>query len=300
MKTNLIKISICLFLIGAIFTNCSKSTQELDEYVAENQNTTTLKGASAWQRIYTENFSSTTSLNNNWYKTNRKDYNSTLCQYVSSNPKIQTVDNKSSLVLTATKEADWYWESGHVKSKKSFKPGWNKEIRISTSIKLVAKDGNNWKGFSDTYGLWPAFWTTNEGVWPQKGEIDAMEGYSEYGNTHFASNLFYGKDVGTDQLKNSVVTGYSVSEGWHKYEIYWKNKNGWVTVTIKRDGSTVASYDNNDHSKLKLENFAGHNIIFNLNVGCTAWDAFDNRDINVLSQSMMWVDYVRVDERSIW
>jgi hypothetical protein len=292
MKRNYLSLMIMTAVIALAFSSCS----EKEDYQPVSGSENSLK-ASAWQRVFTDNFDNTGSWNN-WQRTNRKDYNSTLCQYVSSNPQIARYDNRSVLVLTATKNGS-VWNSGHVKSNYNFKPGNNEEYRVSAQIKLIAMNGSNWTGFSSTYGLWPAFWTVQENNWPVNGEIDIMEGYSYGGYTKFASNLFYGTSTGNNLLGNSCERTYSVNEGWHMFDLYWKNQNGNVTVTIQRDGATVATYTNSANSNLRLQNFGPHNIILNLCVGATSWNAFDNSRINVFSKTMMWVDYVTVDRRTL-
>jgi hypothetical protein len=287
-----------LFLFAFIIASCQ---QEDDALPAQSKNEskdapTSSTALGPWQRVFTENFSSTASFNN-WQRANRFDYNSNLCQYDPNVPTIGTYDNRNVLVLTATKSGN-IWKSGHVKSYFNFKPGVNEEYRVSAAIKLVAMNGTSWYGFNSTYGVWPAFWTVNETAWPTKGEIDIMEGYSYGGSSRFASNLFYGTTAGQNQLGSSAERTYGVSEGWHMYDEYWKNVNGWVTVTISLDGNVVATYTNSVNPNLRLQNFGPHNIILNLNVGSN-YNIFDNSRINVFTKTMMWVDYVTVDKRTL-
>jgi hypothetical protein len=300
MKTNFIKFTLVAAMATVVFSNCSKKEEEIQvEPITQTTSTSNLKAASAWSRVFTDDFSNTGSWNN-WTRTQRYDYNSSLCYYNSSNPAIATYDGRSCLVLTAYKNGS-IWNSGHVKSYYSFKPGTNEEYRTSAYIKLIALNGSSYTGFANTYGMWPAFWTVNETTWPANGEIDIMEGYSYSGSTKFASNLFYGTYTCStcNQLGTTCESQYYPSEGWHLYDEYWANTNGWVTVTIKLDGVTVKTYSNSINGNLKLENFGPHNIILNLNVGCTTWSAFDNSKINALTKTMMWVDYVTVDKRTI-
>jgi hypothetical protein len=249
-----------------------------------------------WQRQFTDDFNNTGSFNN-WQRTSRLDYNSNVCQYDAAVPAIANYDGRNVLVLTATKSGS-IWKSGHVKSNYSFKPNVNEEYRVSSQIKLIAMNGSNWTGFASTYGCWPAFWTVQESAWPTKGEIDIVEGYSYGGSARFASNLFYGTTSGQNQLGSTCERAYGVGEGWHMYDEYWKNVNGTVTVTIQLDGGTVATYTNAANGNLRLQNFGPHNIILNLAIG-DKYGIFDNSRINVFSKTMMWVDYVTVDKRTL-
>lgn len=295
MKINYLKSTILFAVVSLVlFSNCSKDDQEIAKPQATNN--TTAKDTT-WGRVFTDEFSSTASWSN-WTRTQRFDYNSTLCSYLSSNTEIGTHDDLSCLVLTAVKNGN-IWNSGHVKSNYSFKPTTNTEYRTSAYIKLVALDGSTYKGFADTYGLWPAFWTVQETSWPVNGEVDIMEGYSFAGTTRFASNIFYGTSANANLLGTTCEKTYTISEGWHLYDQYWKNVNGTITITIKIDGKTVSTYTNSSNSKLALQNFGPHNIMLNLNVGCTTWNAFNNSLINVFTKSMMWIDYITVDKRNI-
>lgn len=290
-------------LISLMFVSCESQidpvsiTQRNGSKVTTEISSQTVAGAvSSWQRTFIDNFDNTGSFNN-WERTSRFDYNSNVCKYDATVPKIANYDYRNVLVLTATKSGS-IWKSGHVKSYYNFKPGVNEEYRVSSSVKLIALDGTTWKGFASTYGVWPAFWTVNETGWPTKGEIDIMEGYSYGGSAKFASNLFYGTTSGKNLLGSTCERAYGVTEGWHLYDQYWKNVNGSVTVTIQLDGITVASYTNAANSNLRLENFGPHNIILNVAVGDN-YGIFDNSKINVFSKTMMWVDYVTVDKRTL-
>lgn len=277
-------------------TVASLSCENSEDPITKKSNDDARLKAGPWQRVFTDNFDNTGSWSR-WQRTSRFDYNSNVCQYDGGVPSIGNYDSRSVLVLTATKNGN-NWRSGHVKSNYNFKPNTNEEYRVSAQIKLIAQNGSSWTGFSSTYGVWPAFWTVQENNWPTQGEIDIMEGYSYGGSTKFASNLFYGTSTGQNQLGNSCERTYGVSEGWHTYDQYWKNQNGSVTVTIQLDGRTVATYTNSANGNLRLQNFGPHNIILNVCVGDN-YGIFDRNRINVFSRTMMWVDYVTVDKRTL-
>lgn len=294
------KNKILIVAMTALTTafNMSCETENLMENENDVVANAEAKAVGPWQKVFNDQFNAGGNLNK-WQKTNRPDYNSANCNYQSGNPKIGSLDNASCLVLTATKSGNKYY-SGHVKSNYSFKPGINQEFRVYARIKLIAKQGTTFKGFNETYGAWPAFWTVQENQWPKQGEIDILEGYSFAGSARFASNLFYGANADQNQLGRTAEREYNVSEGWHNYNEYWKNVNGNVTVTIVVDGSTKATYTNATNSNLRLQNFGPHNIIFNLNVGSNpALNLFDASRINLFSNTQMYVDWVQVDKRTL-
>jgi hypothetical protein len=295
MKKLSLNLIVCVFVI-TLQTSCE--TQEIDnnlQSTKEISDSDTNLRTGPWIRVLTDNFDANGNLNN-WEKTSRKDYNSSICNYVSDNPRLANLDNKDCLELSAYKSGSEY-NSGHVKSYVTFSPANNEEYAVTASIKLIAKDGATYKGFGETYGAWPAFWTVQETNWPTKGEIDILEGYSFGNSTRFASNLFYGTSSGNNLLNNTAERTYTVSEGWHTYQERWRNINGSVTVEVWLDGSRKSSYTNATDSQLKLENFKDHNIIFNLNVGSNT-GIFDNSRINLFSKTYMYVDFVRLDKRT--
>jgi len=257
-----------------------------------------------WQGIFWDTFNSFDA--GKWEVTERADYNSRICEYMADQVDTGTWEGTSFLRLTAQKLNDTQWKSGHVKSKRKFKPGKNEEIRIRAKIKFDAFDpGYEWKPYSSTYGCWPAFWTVNETAWPTKGEIDIMEGYT-FGtsrNDRYASNLFYGTSEGTNILDGSQTTSYYNSSvngegGWTTYEMRWSNKNGWNKIEIYVNGTKKKTYSNHNIDNLRLDNFSSHNIILNLNVGSND-GIFDNSKIDVFERTTMLVDWVSVHKRSI-
>ena len=155
-----------------------------------------------WNEVFADGFNPGSNYFDKWIvgaedraPNDRKDYNSNFTTYDRDNVSLDRLDGLDCLRLTAWNTGSGF-QSGHVKSKTSFHPNNNEDIWMGARIKLIAYDGNTPRGFNQTYGVWPAFWTTNESVWPTKGEIDMMEGYSYGGSSNFSRNLFYGNDVG--------------------------------------------------------------------------------------------------------
>lgn len=302
------KINMITLVCVLIFASCAKNTSNETETQSSNTdkyNNTSKTAAVPWVKQFEDTFNVGSTLSQ-WTKAQRTDYNSKYCDYSSSVPTIQTRDGKGCLEIKTTKLSATKYQSGLIKSNYQYKPENNTEYMLSANIKLIAMDGANYKSFTDTYGAWPAFWSVQENAWPVQGEIDIMEGYSFAPNaSRFTSNLFYGSATGVNQLGNSAERSYpsifnlNGNNGWHLYESFWKMKNNVVTVTIKLDGAIVSTYTNSSVSKLNLNNFGPHNIIFNLNVGSNDSNFIDTNRINLFTTVMMWVDDVTVHKRPI-
>ena len=291
-------LAIAMLFICA--TSCKKAeTQQIAEETAiEDIKTPKQKiRADVWTEIFRDDFNTLNTAK--WTVTNRQDYNSPYCTYNSAAVSIGSYDATSCLVLTATKPgAANAFNSGHIKSVATFKPPVNKKYWFRARVKLIAIDGTVYKSFKNTYGVWPAFWTTNETAWPTNGEIDIMEGYSKGGTENYASNLFYGTSPGANQLGNSCERPMSSGDGWHNYDMFWINNAGVMTLVVQLDGVTTATYTNSSNPNLNLQNFSAHNILLNLCVGGST-GIFPSTNFNVMSKTMMWVDWVTVSSSPI-
>ncbi len=287
-------------IIATGFLSCKDSTIEFSNGgQALSVHSSARVAAIAWTTVLNDDFNTGATLSQ-WTFANRADYNSSKCIYSPLVPIIGSLDGNSCLLITATKTTTGY-KSGLCKSNFSFKPAKNEEYHTFSRIKLLAKSGTVFKGFADTYGAWPAFWTVQETAWPTQGEIDIMEGYSfgTASTTRFASNLFYGTTTGVSLLGVTAEKSISIGEGWHTYEEFWKNQTGVVTVKIVVDGLTTATYTNNINPNLKLQNFGPHSVILNLNVGSNDSNFINPTLVNLFDQTQMYVDFVRVEKRTI-
>lgn len=291
-------VALSTFLFSCEKDNAENSSGDSAQTVLLESQQAATKG---YTLIFEDNFNKGSDINKNWIRTNRADYNSAKCKYKPWKSSIATLDGASCLRLEATDHGNEY-RSGHVKSKKSFHPGWNEEIHIKTRIKLIARDGKTYKSFDQTSGAWPAFWTVQENGWPTRGEIDIMEGYSHGSYDHFASNMFYGTSVGKNLLGRTAEREWNnfnsnSNKGWHTYDMYWRNNRGKRSIEIRIDGVVRASFSDSTNSKLDLSKFTNHNLMINLNVGSDS--GIFNSPTKLFDKTWMFVDYARVEKKKI-
>ncbi|WMN06928.1 family 16 glycosylhydrolase [Marivirga arenosa] len=307
-----------VFLTTIVFFNCTSNDEPQPS--EENENTinnvteydriTDGKDFSSWTEVFKDDFTDSISSSINWiFENNRADYNSTqTTDYRSSQVDYLEWDNREVITLSAVRRGSRF-EAGHIKSIAQFGPEENQELSFKANLKLFAEDGQNPDGspryvdFDETYGLWPAFWTVDEDGWPTKGEIDIMEGYSYGDSETYASNIFYGPNIGVNSLSHdNTVHEYplaeNTTEGWHTLEMRWMNDGGEIYINIFVDGEFETTYDSDTDPNLDLQNFTPHNIIFNLNVGHDG-AIFNNNLIDGFTKAYYLIDWVEVSKRNI-
>lgn len=95
--------------------------------------------------------------------------------------------------------------------------------------------------------LWPSFWLVGDGHWPDNGEIDIMEAYSDNRGSYFkallprwnTSNNVHYADNGHKQIGASCVSWlkqtHNPTDNFVNYAVEWRPNK----VTFKVNGKTV-------------------------------------------------------------
>ena len=99
--------------LATLMTGCMAEAQDQSEFEPEAELGSQSQAVlGPWQMVFSDQFTGS----GNWQMANRKDYNSNICNYQSSNVSFGTEDGKSVMKLTATKVNGSDFRSGHVKS----------------------------------------------------------------------------------------------------------------------------------------------------------------------------------------
>jgi len=304
-KNHIYFIMLFLFLIsscGNDDVNVQRIPNMDEEEVTDEEEPTEPTEFGEWTEVFTENFDDL----RDWTLTNRADFNSASCMYQASQVSIAPIDdNNNGVMLTAQEIEAGSYISGHIKSRNIFIPDTNEEIRFISMIRLSAISEEDVEvPFEDTYGAWPAFWTVEENNWPVAGEIDIMEAYTfaDPNVDRYACNMFFGDNPGNSILRHED-TEFRYTENinqtdWNMYEMRWSNFNGVSEINIYINDVFVKKYNNDLIPNLRLEDFTAHNVIFNLNVADDV-GIFDNSLVNILTQTEMLVDYLKVEKRTL-
>ena len=206
-------------------------------------------------------------------------------------PENTTVSG-GNLIITAKEERfegrDYTSSQIISRHKQDFRHG-----RIEASIKLPRGDG-----------MWPAFWMMSSddvyGTWAASGEIDIMEAKNTpmeiRGNLHFGGEYPDNTKTGS----SAYADGSDFSQDYHLYSIEWdpkeirwycdnnlyKSTDVWWTGSKEDNGTFPAPFDQRFY------------ILLNVAVGGTYMDCFVPECITAEFPQKMYVDYVRVYQKT--
>jgi beta-glucanase (GH16 family) len=148
--------------------------------------------------------------------------------------------------------------------------------------------------------MWPAFWLLGGNIdvvsWPRCGEIDIMEGKGRL--PQWTSGALH---RGPDAASNRITSGdYELTSGsfhdeWHVFAVEWEQGQvRWEVDGVPYLGA--AKIPGEDPAYWPFDE--GHTFFIILNLAVGGW--FDNPHLPPadMSPQRLYVDYVRVYERS--
>ena len=131
-------------------------------------------------------------------------------------------------------------------------------------------------------GLWPSFWTTGEGSWPDGGEIDVMELLGHQPNVSYCSG--HGADSSGEHRSTTLkyTAPVSLADDFHVYTAHWTATG----VTFEVDGQPCGTI-----ATAGMKPFTPQQIRVGMTVG-GSWPG--SPDFTTAFPATMLVDWVRV------
>jgi beta-glucanase (GH16 family) len=121
------------------------------------------------------------------------------------------------------------YTSGMVTSAGKFSQAYGRfEVRAKLPAAAV-------KGLQESFWLWPVDATHYGNSWPQSGEIDIAEGYSQYPD-RMIPYIHYVPKTWDFNVTNNYCTILDISQ-FHTYAVEWTSS----TITMKYDGKTCVT-----------------------------------------------------------
>jgi beta-glucanase (GH16 family) len=185
---------------------------------------------------------------------------------------------------------------------------WSEKRRHAylTSASLMTKDKHHWQygrfeikaKIRNEQGLWPAIWFLGqEGEWPNCGEIDLLEFYSN----SILANFMWGKpkpyQAEVSSFKQPMATLERNDPLWtqkfHVWRMDWDKNNIDLYVDDVLINSIRTDISNNNKRLIRQPFLQPHYLILNLALG---GDCGGNTDETVFPSQFL-VDYVRVYQK---
>jgi beta-glucanase (GH16 family) len=235
--------------------------------------------AQTWNLVWSDEFTGTAINTQNWvFETgNNNGWGNNELEFYTKRVENATVQNDNLLII-ARKESFGGFNYTSARMKTQGKQSWTYG-KVEANIKIPVGQG-----------IWPAFWMLGANYpatpWPACGEIDIMEHIDSdnvlYGTYHWQSN--------GNQADHGLHTTFDVTK-YHVFGLEWDS----LALQCTLDGTPYVT--------MNIANNAGNTqafhkpffILLNVAVG-GGWPG--NPDANTVFPDTMFVDYVRVYQKS--